>query len=117
MNGVGLDIRNVNQMSNELPEYSTRITEEIECPFCKTKIKVLYKPSMIRFTNSSSASAGTKRKAFRTQEKYEILLDKCPNCGKRKNEIEKALREGRQLSNEEIIERLKAAGLPLRIKG
>jgi DNA-directed RNA polymerase subunit RPC12/RpoP/rubredoxin len=102
---------------DELPEYSTRITQEIECPFCKAKIKVLYKPSMMRFTNSSSASAGTKRKAFRTPEKYEILADKCPNCGKSKKEIERALREGRQLSNEEIIKRMKEAGLPLKIKG
>jgi hypothetical protein len=45
-----------------------------------------------------------------------ILLDKCPSCGKTKKEIEKALKEGKQLSNEEIIKRMKEAGLPLRIK-
>ena len=101
----------------DMPEYSTRITQEVECPFCKAKISVLYKPSMIRFTSSSSASAGTKRKAFRTQEKYEIIPDKCPNCGKSKKEIEKALKEGKQPSNEEIIRRMKEAGLdPAKLK-
>ncbi len=105
-------------LSNELPEYSTRIIEEIECPFCnKGKIKVLYKPSMIRFTASSSASVGTKRKAFRTQEKYEVLVNKCPNCGKTKKEIEKRLKEGKPIPHKELIRRIKEAGLPLKIKG
>jgi hypothetical protein len=36
-------------LPDEIPEYSTRITEEIECPFCKAKIKVLLKPAMLRF--------------------------------------------------------------------
>ena len=101
----------------EPTEYSTRITGEIECPFCKAKIQLLYKPSMIRFSSSSSASAGTKRKAFRTQEKYEVLVEKCPNCGKSKKEIEKALEKGKEPSNEEIVRRLREAGLdPSKLK-
>jgi len=33
-----------------------------------------------------------------------------------KNEIEKRLKEGKQPPNEEIIKRMKEAGLPLKIK-
>ena len=72
---------------------------------------------MLRFTASSSASAGTKRKAYRTREKYEIITDKCSNCGKTKKEIEKRLKEGKVPSREEVIRRAKEAGLPLKIKG
>lgn len=101
-------------LPDEIPEYSTRITKDIECPFCKKgKIKVLYKPSMLRFKVSRIA-AGTKRIPYRTQEKYELLVDKCPNCGKTKRQIEKALKEGIPPSHEEIIRRAKDAGLPLR---
>ena len=98
-------------MIDELPEYSTRITKEIECPFCKAKIKVLFKPSMLQF-HISRVSAKTARVPYRTREKYEILVNKCPNCGKTKKEIEKALREGVPLPHEEILKRLKEAGLP-----
>ncbi|NHJ33182.1 MAG: hypothetical protein FK732_09985 [Asgard group archaeon] len=96
-------------------EYSTRIIQEIECPFYKKgKLKVLYKPSMRRFTTSSSSSAGTKRKAYFTPEKHVIMSEKCPSCGKTKNEIERRLKDGPKLSHKEIIRRAKEAGLPLR---
>lgn len=101
---------------DEIPEYSTRITKEISCPFCKAKIPVLFKPSMLRF-HVSRVAAKTTRVPHRTQEKYEILVDKCPNCGKSKKDIENALKHGKELSNEEIIRRIKEAGLPLRIRG
>ena len=50
-------------------------------------------------------------------EKYEVISEKCPNCGKTKKEIQKRLKEGPKLSHEEIIRRAKEAGLPLKIKG
>lgn len=101
---------------DEIPEYSTRITEEIECPFCKTKIKVLHKPSILQFKVSRIA-AGTKRTPYKTEEKFVFLVDKCPGCGKSKKEIEKRLKEGKEPSNEEIIKRMKEAGLdPSKLK-
>ena len=101
---------------DELPEYSTQITKEIECPFCKGRIKALYKPSMLQF-KVSRISAKTARVPYRTMEKYEILVDKCPNCGKTKKEIERVLKEGKELSNSEVLKRLKEAGLdPARLK-
>ncbi|MFH1473849.1 MAG: hypothetical protein ABIE55_03045 [Candidatus Aenigmatarchaeota archaeon] len=102
-------------VSDSYPEYSTKIIKKIECPFCKKgEISVHYRPSMRRFSSSSSASAGTKRKAYFTPEKHTVLSEKCPNCGKSKKEIERALKEGPRMSHEEIIRRAKAAGLPLR---
>ncbi|MGD0027876.1 MAG: hypothetical protein ABSC91_02945 [Candidatus Bathyarchaeia archaeon] len=95
---------------DEIPDYSTIITEEIECPFCKAKIKALYKPSVLQF-HVSRISAKTSRVPFRTQEKYEILVDKCPNCGKTKKEIEKRLKEGKEMTSDEIVKRLREAGL------
>ena len=101
---------------DDMPEYSTKITKEVECPFCKAKIQVLYKPSMIQF-HVSRISAKTARVPYRTKEKYEILVDKCPNCGKSKKEIEKALEKGKEPSNEEIVKRLREAGLdPTKLK-
>ena len=97
--------------------YSTRAIEEIDCPFCKVgKLKVLYEPSTLRFKTTHSGGAGTKRKAYRTQESYSILSDKCPNCGKSKKQIEKALKEEPKFSHEEIISKAKEAGLPLKIR-
>ena len=94
------------------------MVEEIECPFCKVgRLKVLYKPSIIQFTSTHSAVAGTKRKAYRTHEKQEILTEKCPNCGRSKKEIEKAFSEGPRLSHDDVLKRLREAGLPLKIKG
>lgn len=101
---------------DDLPEYSTRTTIDIECPFCKTKVKALYKPSMLQF-HVSRISAKTARVPYRTQERYEILVDKCPTCGKTKKEIEKALRHGKEPSNDEVVKRLREAGLdPSRLK-
>jgi DNA-directed RNA polymerase subunit RPC12/RpoP len=101
---------------DDIPEYSTKITKEIECPFCKAKISVLYKPAMIQF-HVSRIAAKTARVPYRTQERYEILSDKCPNCGKSKKEIEKALAKGKEPSNEEIVRRLREAGLdPTKLK-
>lgn len=103
-------------MLDEPTEYSTKITKEIECPFCKTKISVHYRPSMRQY-HVSRISAKTARTPFMSKEKYEILVEKCPNCGKSKAEIEKALAKGKELPNEEIVRRLREAGLdPTRLK-
>lgn len=88
----------------------------IECPFCKAEIQVLFKPSVIQFS-VSRISAKTSRVPYRTQEKYEILSEKCPNCHKSKKEIEEALKHGKEPSNEEVLKRLREAGLdPTKLK-
>jgi len=89
----------------------------IKCPFCeKGNISSIYTPKML-VTKRSRGSAKTKSYSYFTDEKYEIIVDKCPNCRKSKKEIEKSLKEGKQTSNEEIVKRLKEAGLdPTKLK-
>jgi sarcosine oxidase delta subunit len=89
---------------------------EIECPFCNQKIKVLHREETFRMERARAAS-NTKIIPKRIAEKYEILVEKCPNCGKSKKEIEKALKEGKQPSHDEVIRRLREAGLdPTKLK-
>lgn len=113
---MGVNFKVDKMLNDSFPEYSTQSTKEMECPFCKAKIKTLYKPSMIQF-HVSRVSAKTARVPYRTKEQYKILIDKCPNCGKSKKEIERALKEGMEVPNSEVIRRLKEAGLdPSRLK-
>lgn len=88
----------------------------IECPFCKTKLKTSHKPPILQF-HVSRVAAKTARVPYRTQEKYEILVEKCPNCGKSKKDIERTLKYGKELPNEEVLKRLREAGLnPTKLK-
>jgi hypothetical protein len=90
-------------------------SEEL-CPFCgKGFVKVMHKPPILNELHKRSWE-GNKKSYRMSKEVYEVLND-CPNCGKTKKEIEKALKEGKQPTNEEIIRRMKEAGLPLKIKG
>ena len=91
-----------------------RIT--IECPFCKKEtIQVLHSPEVY---STQTIRVGSNRKTIPnlTPAKDQILSGKCSNCGKTKKEIEKALKEGIPIPHEELIRRLKEAGLPLKIK-
>jgi hypothetical protein len=88
-----------------------------ECPFCKQKnIKVLHKEETFS-AKRTRIRAGRSTKYIKSPEKYEILVDKCPNCGKSKKEIEKALKYGKELSKEDVLKRLREAGLdPSKLK-
>lgn len=93
-----------------MPEITT-----MECPFCKQKtIKIMHKEQTFS-TRRTRIRAGRSTTYIKNPEKNEILSEKCSNCGKSKKEIEKAFKEGRQLSKEEIIKRMKEAGLPLKV--
>src|SRR3989344_9377337 len=101
--------------SDTLPEYSTQITKEIDCPFCNAgKIKVSYKPSMLRF-KVSRISAGTKRTPYRTSEKYVVISTECPSCHKSKSEIDRRFKEGKSASLSDAARKAKELGLPTRI--
>jgi len=90
--------------------------KNIECPFCKAKISCLYKPPVLQYA-VTRISSRTSRTPYMTKEKYEILVEKCPNCGKTKKEILDALYHGKELTNNEVLKRLKEAGLdPSRLK-
>jgi sarcosine oxidase delta subunit len=97
--------------------FNTQRIEEIECPFCKEMtIKVFHKEETFSAQRTRCRS-GKSTAYIRSPEKYEILVDKCPSCGKSKKEIERALIEGIPLSNKEIIRRMTEAGLdPRKLK-
>ena len=87
-----------------------------KCPFCNIgDIEVIIFPSTKKY--QKGPWGGSKASIVRTQERIIIISDKCPNCGKTKKEIEKALKEGKQPTNEEIIKRMREAGLdPTKLK-
>lgn len=86
----------------------------IKCPFCNEgNIVTMYTPKTL-IQKYARAASNRKRVIYYKDEKYVLVSDKCPNCGKTRKEIEKALKEGIPPSNEEIIRRLKEAGLPLK---
>jgi hypothetical protein len=89
----------------------------IKCPFCdQGDITTLHTPGMM-VTKYGRASSNKKAITYYKDEKYEILVDKCPNCSKSKKEIEKALKHGKELPNEEVLKRLREAGLdPSKLK-
>jgi Zn ribbon nucleic-acid-binding protein len=95
-----------------MPEQKT-----IKCPFCEQgDIVTLYTPGMM-ITKYGRASSNKKAINYFIDEKYSVMSDKCPNCGKSKKEIEKALEKGKEPSNEEIVKRLREAGLdPTKLK-
>jgi len=87
----------------------------IACPFCGNSIKALHRPALIREKKKSSWG-GSKKSFIRDEEIMEVMED-CSKCGKSKKEIEKALERGKEPSNEEVIKRLKEAGLdPTKLK-
>jgi len=89
----------------------TEMTQnEIECPFCeKGTIKVLHRPPVLKEMRKSPWG-GCKKSYKMSKEIYEILND-CPNCGKSKKEIEKRLKHGKEPSREDVIKRLREAGI------
>ena len=90
-------------------------TIKIKCPFCeKADIVSLHIPGTM-VTKYGRASSNTRAITYYKNERYVLISEKCPNCGKTKKEIEKRLKEGKQPSREEIIKRMKEAGLPLKI--
>jgi hypothetical protein len=88
----------------------------VKCPFCNEgEINVMYTPKAYGYQVTRAASnKKTIPKMF--PEKYVVLVSNCPVCKHTKAEIEKRLKEGKQLSKEEIIKRMQEAGLPTRIE-
>lgn len=86
----------------------------IECPFCKqTTIKISHRPESYTI-QTIRVGSNVKRIPKVTPGNDEVLSESCSNCGKTKKEIQKALKEGVKLSHEQVLERARKAGLPLR---
>jgi predicted RNA-binding Zn-ribbon protein involved in translation (DUF1610 family) len=90
---------------------------EIECPFCgKGKIRMYHKEGYIQST-ASSISSGKKFTSHKVDDSY-IVQNNCPECGKTKEEIQRAFETGetKQATHEERLKRLREAGLPERVE-
>ena len=88
--------------------------KEIKCPFCQEGIiKAYYRPSM-RTIKTSRSAAGSKSISSIIKEKWTVLSDKCPKCGKTKGKMQKRMTDGESLSTSDAIKRAKESGLPLR---
>jgi hypothetical protein len=88
--------------------------KELECPFCSIgKIKTFYKEGY-KQAHTSRISGRKATRSFQRPETYEVLED-CPNCGAKRNDIQ-AFFDGKyqkKISHEERMERFKKRGLPL----
>jgi hypothetical protein len=91
------------------------------CPFCEQEVlDVLWWPSHKGAHTSQSAAAGSKTTFKRKPEGHELLSEECPNCGKTKQEIERAWKEGvknKKVDYKKRLEELKKLGLSGVIKG
>jgi len=87
---------------------------DIECPFCHKVGIGCFRIPVHREPHTSRISGKSATRYFSVPEKVNILSG-CPNCGKTKNEIQKAIDTGKTkvLTHEERIEMLKKRGLPL----
>jgi len=88
--------------------------KEVECPFCGGRIKAKYWPPSIE-THTSRCAAKSHTAWHRVPERYFFVS--CPNCGKGRKEIEKKWKEGKEPSREDVIKRMREAGLdPTKLK-
>jgi hypothetical protein len=71
------------------------------CPFCeKETLEVLTWPAHTEIKSSRSAVAKSKT-IRKVSEGFELMSDRCSNCGKNANEIKKAWNEGFSKTDEE----------------
>ncbi len=101
-------------------ETKTKEPRVLKCPFCdRGDIEAVYQPSRVE-KRMSRGSGFNGMTPIHIDERYTISMD-CPKCGKKGSEIERALNRGegkrKAPSNEEILKRLKEAGLPTKVGG
>ncbi|AJZ76190.1 hypothetical protein SU86_007235 [Candidatus Nitrosotenuis cloacae] len=90
----------------------------LKCPFCdKGQIEASYTPARVE-TQIARGSGMNKTTRVWVDERYQVIKD-CPNCGKTASQIEKSLSKGTEESKppsrQEILKRLKDAGLPTKV--
>jgi hypothetical protein len=90
------------------------------CPFCEQEVlEILWWPSHKAASTSRSAVAKST-KWSRKSEGHILLSEKCPNCGKTKEEIERAWKEGitnKKVDYKKRAEELKKLGFSGEIRG
>lgn len=87
---------------------------KIACPFCKKEtVTVVHRPPTV-INKRVKGSGTTKSSSFRTKDEIKVISG-CSSCKASKEDVEKAFKQGKQPSHEEVIRRLKEAGLPTKI--
>jgi endogenous inhibitor of DNA gyrase (YacG/DUF329 family) len=86
---------------------------KVECPFCqKETLEALTWPAHTELRSSRSAVAKSTT-AVRKREGFELMSEKCSNCGKSASEIKRAWEEGHEIDAEKRkmkLEELKKLG-------
>jgi len=78
-------------------------------------VKAIHKESSFSAIRTR-CRAGRSTKYVKSHESTEVISG-CSNCGKSKEEIQKAFEHGKEPSHEEVIRRLREAGLdPTKLK-
>lgn len=93
------------------------IERKVRCPLCDEGIiEVTFIPSVEK-NNLTSTVGGNRSKTVYFSKSYYIAHNECSHCGASKEKIEKALKsdEEPKPSHENVLERMRKAGLPTRI--
>ena len=93
---------------------------KLECSFCHEQVlEVLTWPAHTELRSSRSAVAKSTT-AVRKSEGFELMSEKCSNCGKSASEIKRAWEEGSAIDAErrrKKLEELKKLGFSGTIRG
>jgi len=92
---------------------------KVECPFCHEQVlEVLTWPAHTELRSSRSAVAKSTT-AVRKSEGFELMSEKCSNCGKPASEIRKARKGGSAVDaeNRRRLEELKKLGFSGIVRG
>lgn len=90
-------------------------TEIWNCPFCgKNTIQIIYFPKSMK--TERGTWGGSKAKISMTNEKI-IIQSGCSVCGKSKKEIDEYMNKRKEPSRQDVLKRLREAGLdPSKLK-
>jgi len=97
-------------MTRAKPEY---IKETIKCPFCKLG-NIETTTTLDWYSSHRAHAAGRAAMIPQYHPERTEVHNKCPHCGKSKNEIKEALEKGKKpMTHYERLEMWKKRGLPL----
>ena len=93
---------------------------KVECPFCHEQVlEVLTWPAHTELRSSRSAVAKSTT-AVRKSEGFELMSERCSNCGKSASEIKRAWEEGSAIDAEKRrkkLDELKRLGFSEIVRG
>lgn len=91
--------------------------ETVKCPFCgKGDIELIR--TLDWYSEHRAHAAGRSAMIPHYHPEKIEIRNKCPNCGKSKKNLKEAIERGtsKEMSHEERLKRIKAAGLPTKIE-